>query len=330
MLPVEGAIRASQQPRVTVGLVTWNSAGYLASCLAGIERQLYPNLDLVVVDNASQDESLSLVRRLAPEAQLIENQENLGYCRAQNQAIGASQAPYFLPLNPDVTLDPGYVAGLVAALESRPDFGSAVGKIWLQGEQAPRHLDGTGLFIDRRRHQYLRGHGQADEGQFDQPGEVFGADGAAPLYRRQMLEDLRLFGKVFDEAFFAYMEDVDLAWRARLFGWRAWYEPAATAVHDRSFRPGKRRQMPPELRRLAVKNRYLMLLKNEGGPTWRRDWWRILSYDLRILGYILLAERSSLGAFRLLRGQVQTARQWRRAIQARLQAGEEDRLRWFE
>ena len=327
--PLEAPIAASPQPRVTVSLVTWNSAGYLPSCLAGLAGQTYDNVDLVVVDNASQDDSLALVRRLSPRARVIENRHNEGHCRGQNQAIDTSHGQYFLPLNPDVTLDPEYIAALVASLETRPEYGSAIGKMWLLDGASDRVLDGTGLFVDRRRHQYLRGHGQVDRGQYDEPGEVFGADGAAPLLRRTMLEDCRLFDQVFDEAFFAYMEDVDLAWRARLFGWKAWYEPAAMAVHDRSFRPGMRQKMPANLRRMAVKNRYLTLLKNEGGAAWRRDWWRILSYDLRILGYLLLFELSSLGSIADLRRQSRQAIRWREKIRPRIRVSREDCLAWF-
>lgn len=323
------AILTTGQPLVTIGLVTWNSASDLPSCLAAIAHQTHANLETIVVDNGSADGSVEVVRRLAAGALIVENHENLGHCRGQNQAIDASHGQYFLPLNPDVTLDPEYIAALVASLETRPEYGSAIGKMWLLDGASDRVLDGTGLFVDRRRHQYLRGHGQVDRGQYDEPGEVFGADGAAPLLRRTMLEDCRLFDQVFDEAFFAYMEDVDLAWRARLFGWKAWYDPAATSVHDRSFRPGMRRKVPADLRRMAVKNRYLTLLKNEGGAAWRRDWWRILSYDLRILGYLLLFEQSSMGSIADLRRQSRQAIRWREKIRPRIRVSREDCLAWF-
>jgi GT2 family glycosyltransferase len=315
---------------VTVGIVTWNSEKDLPACLQGVAAQKYPAVEIVVVDNGSSDGSLRLIREAFPQSRIITNDSNLGYCVAHNQAIRASRGEYYLALNPDVRLLPGFVERLVLALESRPACGSAVGKFWQRGEADSPVLDAAGLFLDRRRHQYLRGRGEPDRGQYDTGEEIFGADGAAPLHRRAMLEDVKVGGEYFDEAFFAYMEDVDLAWRARLLGWRCWYEPGATALHARSFQPGRRRAMPRPMRRVALKNRYLMILKNEGREEWRRDWWRILSYDLKIWAYILLFEQSSLGALALLRRGWGRARVWRREIWGRVMAEPRDRLRWFE
>jgi GT2 family glycosyltransferase len=176
----------------------------------------------------------------------------------------------------------------------------------------------------------LRGHGEFDQGQYDNPGEVFGVDGAAPLYRRVMLEDIKMDGQYFDESFFAHKEDVDLAWRARLFGWGCWYQPQAVAYHQRSFRPGKREKVAPGTRVDAVKNRYLLLIKNETAAGWQRDWLHILWYDLKILGYICLFERSSLKAFSLLRRDWPRARAARREITRRIRVQSADILAWFK
>jgi len=317
-------------PLVSVGIVTWNSERHLPACLDGLEGQGYSRLELIVIDNGSADRSVALVRERWPTARVIENGKNEGFCRAHNAGIRASAGEYYLALNPDVQLLPGFIQHLVSTLESRPEFGSAVGKMWQLGKVTPPLLDAAGLFLDRRRHQYLRGRGKPDRGQYDMAEEVFGADGAAPLYRRRMLEDVKILGEYFDEAFFAYMEDVDLAWRARLLGWKCWYEPAAIAFHARTFQPGRRLAIPAEMRRIAVRNRYLMLLKNEGREEFRRDWWRILGYDLRVWAYILLLEQSSLGALPLLRRAWGGARAWRRETWARVKSQPQDRLAWFK
>jgi GT2 family glycosyltransferase len=321
---------ARDWPLVSVGLVTWNSEDHIRTCLAKLGDMGYPNLELIVVDNGSIDRSLELVRHCWPAAQVIENGRNEGFCRAHNTAIRASAGEYYLALNPDVELPPGFIEHLVSALEGRPEFGSVVGKMWQRGPATPPLLDAAGLMLDRRRHQYLRGRGEPDHGQYDAAEEIFGADGAAPLYRRSMLEDVKIEGQYFDEKFFAYMEDVDLAWRARLLGWRCWYEPSAVAIHARTFQPGRRRERSRPMRRMAVKNRYLMLLKNEGREEWRRDWWRILGYDVAIWGYILLLEQSSLGALALLRRQWDNALAWRREIWRRVKSQPGERIKWFK
>lgn len=288
----------SAEPLVSVGIVTWNSAAHLAECLAGLTQQTYPRLEVIVVDNGSIDDSLSLVTAHCPSPLIIRGTTNRGFAGGHNEAIRASAGVYYMALNPDVIMSPGYTAALVKALEALPQYGSAGGKLLLKpkdGEQVC--IDSTGLFIDRRRRQYLRGHGEVDQGHYEQAGEVFGLDGAAPLYRRAMLDDVQQNGQFFDETFFAYKEDVDLAWRARLLGWRAWYTPDACAFHIRAFRPGKRAAVGNHARRLSVRNRYLLMLKNDMTQLYRRDCVQILFYDVQILSYLLLREPSSLRAF---------------------------------
>jgi GT2 family glycosyltransferase len=319
-----------ESPLVSVGIVTWNSEKHLQGCIDGLTSQTYPDIEIIVVDNASTDRSLELVRAGIPQRRIIQNESNQGYCVAHNQAVRESHGSYYLPMNPDVYLLPEFIERLVNAMGEHPESGSASGKFWqpsIGGES--RIMDAAGLLIDRRRRQYLRGHGEEDHGQYDEAEEVFGADGAAPLYRRSTLEDVKIFDQYYDEAYFGYQEDVDLAWRSRLFGWKCWYEPSAVAVHARTFRPGVRRPMPSHLRRIAVRNRYLTIFKNESLECWRRDWWRILAYDVEILIYILFLEQSSLRAYPMLWRLRGRAMDWRREIWGSVRAGVEQRLSWF-
>jgi GT2 family glycosyltransferase len=303
----------------------------LSACLDSITRQRDARWELIVVDNASTDHSAERTAQLSPTATVIRNTENTGFCTAHNQAIRASKGSYYLPINPDVVLQPDYIAALVSALETRPDYGSAAGKLLQPAETGrPPTFDSAGLFIDRQRHQYLRGYGEADDGRFDRAEEVFGVDGAAPLYRRAMLEDIKFTGQYFDESFFIHKEDVDLAWRARLLGWRCWYAPEAVAVHARTFRPSKRDCVPPMLRLHAVKNRYLLLFKNESPQGWRRDFLQILWYDLKIFGYLCLFERSSLAALGMVRRAWPRIQAWRREIRRRTRVNPGELLAWFK
>ncbi len=293
----------------------------MPTCLETLSRQKDISFDLIVVDNASTDSSLEIVANLFPEAEIIRNQNNQGFCAPHNQAIRLSNAPYYMPLNPDIQLQPDFMAAMLAAMQTDPRNGMAAAKLLLGTPADPPHrLDLTGLFIDRKRRQYLRGHGEIDQGQFDAPGEVFGVDGSVPLYRREMLEDIKINGEYFDEAFFAHKEDVDLSWRARLLGWKCVYTPQAVAFHDRQFRPGKRQGRSAEIRLDAVKNRYFLLLKNETKEGWRRDCLPILWYDLKILVYLLAFERSSIKAFSMLKKNWPRLQEWRREIMKRKRA----------
>lgn len=320
---------ARDWPLVSVGLVTLNSESDIPACLHRLGDLRYPNLEVTVVDNGSSDRSVELVRQGWSAARLIENGRNEGFCRAHNAAIRVSRGKYYLALNPDVQLLPGFLERLVLALENHPRHGAAMGKLLRPSRDDPPILDTAGLMMNRSRHQYLRGHGEPDRGQYETAGEIFGADGAAPLYRREMLEDVKVQGQYFDEQFFAYMEDVDLAWRSRLLGWGSWFEPAAVAFHARTFKPGRRRAIPAPMRRVAVRNRYLMLVKNEGREEFRRDWWRVLGYDLGIWAYLLLFEQSSLGALGMLREQWDEGLAQRRIIWSRVKALPRERMQWF-
>jgi GT2 family glycosyltransferase len=311
-------------------MVVWNSVDKLDQTLAALTRQTYAATRLVVVDNASHDNSVPLVKSYFPNAILICNESNRGYCGGHNQAIASSDTDYYLPFNPDVVIESDFIAALVDTIKTRPDIGSVTGKLLQRRDTDDfSFIDTTGLFINRQRRQYLRGHGTQDVGQYASAEEVFGVDGAAPLYRRSMLESIKIDGQYFDESFFAHKEDVDIAWRARIAGWRAWYTPQALALHPRSFKPGHRTTMSPIIRLHAVKNRYLLLLRNETKPGMLRDGVPILWYDLRILAYLCLFERTSLPAFSMVRQLWPRIQEWRKQIWQNAKVSPGELLKWF-
>ena len=259
---------AGQLP-VAVVVVSWNCSGYLADCLSSLRALRRPPQEIVVVDNGSGDGSAEIVREDFPEARLIEAGDNLGFCRANNIGISATRAPFVLVLNPDTRLRPGFLEELLPAFDD-PDVGIVAGKLLRFDE---RTLDSCGQLLGRSRQPVDRGYAERDRGQFEADAEVFGACGAAALYRRAMLEAIADPGEVyFDEAFFAFCEDLDLAWRARKAGWRAVYRHRAVGLHARGGTSRPRGLLTraaamlgrsPEIRYHIVKNRYLTILRND-------------------------------------------------------------------
>jgi GT2 family glycosyltransferase len=299
----------------------------LPNCLAHVYRQTFKDFDIILVDNASVDGVLDFVADRYPLVRVVRNSGNKGFCKAHNQAIRLSDTEYFMPLNPDVFMTDSCVEMMVAALDTHPDAGIAAARMYLK--ESSDLLDGAGLGIDKRRRQFLRGHRQVDDGTYDSMEYVFGACGAAPLYRREMLDDIELVGEYFDEYFFAHKEDLDLSWRAQLCGWRCLYVPDAVAYHNRSFSPVKRREMSRVIRMHAVKNRYLAIIKNDLPKLFIRHFVVILWYDIKILGYLILFERSSLrGLIRVLR-LVPDLRRRRRLIMGRKRVTDEYMAQWF-
>ena len=300
---------------VSVIIVNWNGASYLPTCLAALRRQTYTPIEVVIVDNASTDQSCQILDEVQHEYQefvvpalvgkfclkaelqagefqaltIIRNPWNEGFCRGNNQGIQASHGDFVLLLNADVTLEPEFIQRLVEVMHSDPEVGIALGKL-LSGHD-PTIFDSTGIVMLKNRRAIDRGQREQDRGQYNRQEEVFGASGAAGLYRKTMLEQIKyLHDEYLDELFFAYKEDVDLSWRARLRGWKCVYTPEAVGTHFRTWGAGKRADIPKWIRRHSLKNRYLMLLKNECWTTLRPSLFSILWYEIRSCLYILFWE----------------------------------------
>jgi GT2 family glycosyltransferase len=277
---------------VAVIVVSWNAAAYLPGCLDSLAALARPPREVVVVDSGSQDGSADVARRA--NVQLIACAANVGYCRGNNLGIRATTSPFVLVLNPDTLLEGDFLERLLPAFDD-PRVGLAAGKL-LRFDRAT--LDSAGQMLSRSRRPRDRGYGQADRGQFDLDQAVFGVCGAAALYRRTMLESIAgAGGEYFDEAFFAFGEDLDVAWRARRRGWLAAYRHEALGYHARggssSVRNGGPRRWTAvlgrgrEVRFHVVKNRYLTILRNDTAAAYLRDLPFILSRDLALLGLLL-------------------------------------------
>jgi len=297
---------AAPDADIAAVIVNYNGEPFLRRCLAALEAQTLRPRRIVVVDNASPDGSGRLVAECCPAATLIANESNEFFCRGANRGLAATTSPFVLLLNNDCILDPPYLAECVKPLLRDERVGSVTGKI-LRADGAT--IDTAGQLVSRSRKPLDRGWGQPDRGQLDEEEEVFGAGGVAPLLRRVMLEDVALDGKAFDEGFVQYYEDLDLAWRARNFGWKAWYVPSATARHQRGgagqSEPDQRAwvrrfalaNLPAGLQAHLLKNRYATMARNDRLGSWLAGLPWIAAYELKIMAYLLLMRPSLLGRY---------------------------------
>lgn len=257
-----------------------------------------PDAEVVVVDNASSDETPELARRHGARHLRLESRHS--WCGANNAALAATGGESVLLLNADCFLAPDFLSVARPRL-AEAGVGAVAPKLLRttgpRPEQRLDEIDAAAMFLDRRRKNGLVGHGEPGA-RFSTPGEAFGADGAAALYRREMLQDCAVRGRVLEEDLVKYAADVDLAWRAQLRGWRCAYEPRAQAWHVRSYGPSSRARVPAADRRLQFRNRYLMMARNDTCPALLRDAHRILGYETLALGYALVRERELLGGYR--------------------------------
>ena len=300
---------------VSVTIVTYNSGRFIKRCLESVLDQKYPDLEVVVIDNASTDGTIDILEPFADRCSIHYNDENIGFAAAQNQAIGLSNGDWVLTLNPDVLLMPNFIKELCDAGHADPKVGAVCGKlltIRASFDLPEKQLvDSTGIYFTPMLRHLDRGSQEVDNGHYLNFEYVFGATAAAALYRRQMIEDISISGEFFDPDFFVYREDADVAWRSQLMGWRCIYTPLARGYHVRNVLPGNRRALPPEINMHSVKNRFLMRIKNMTPDLYRRNWLSITARDLTVIGACLVREHSSLKAFWYM------ARNWRRVLAKR-------------
>jgi len=310
--------------RVAVNIVTYNSAEDIVACIESVRAQTFRDFRIHVLDNDSRDQTIE--RIAAYDLDLVRSSANSGFAKAHNDLIQSFPAEYALILNPDAILRPDFLAVSVRALDARPDAASLSGKLLrLDGKT----IDSTGIVWTRSQRHLDRGADEPDLGQYDKPGEIFGPSGAAALYRVQALKDVSFNGQCFDEDFFAYREDADLAWRCRLMGWTSIYVPDAVALHRRRVTPERRSQLSALINYHGVKNRFLLRLNNMTGSLYRRDFWRITIRDAAVIGWVLVREWSSFGA--LLYIVREFSRLWakRQLIQSRRRVTGPELDRWF-
>lgn len=323
----------SQLDLVSVTLVTYNSGRFIKKCLESVLAQKYPDLELIVIDNASTDGTTDILEPFEDRCRIVYNQENVGFAAAQNQAIAMSRGEWVLTLNPDVLLMPGFIKQLVEAGQIHPRIGSVCGKLLTikSNFELPERavIDSTGMYFTPMLRHLDRGSQQPDNGEYSNFEYVFGATAAAALYRREMIDDVAQGGEFFDHDFFVYREDADVAWRHQLLGWRCLYTPYARAYHVRNVLPGNRRALPAEINMHSVKNRFLMRIKNMTWDLYRRNWAAITLRDLVVISACLLREHSSLKAFWMVAKSWKSVMAKRDDIMRRRKVTDEYMASWF-
>lgn len=259
--------------KTCVVVPNWNGRNELPACLDSLLAQTEP-ARVIVVENGSTDGSLELLQQQYPQVELVVNQKNLGFAGGVNSGIRHAMelgAAYVALFNNDAVADQGWLKELVGCLDTHKAAGIATGKL-LNANGA--HLDSTGDFYTVWGLPYPRGRGEPDNGQYDDQTQVFAASGGASLYRVSMLKRVGLF----DEDFFAYYEDVDISFRAQLYGWKVAYVPSARAYHATGSTSSKIKGFTTYQ---TLKNHPLLLWKNVPWRLMPRIWPRlVLAYSL--------------------------------------------------
>ncbi len=240
---------------ISIVLVTYNSQDCIESCLDSVFTQDFKDYEIIVVDNASEDKTVQILKNEYQSSALIENKKNYYLSKALNQGITVSKGDFILVMNDDIILKKGFLENIYSAVKGNAVVAAVQPKVLKPDEKTADTL-GINLSFFRRFSDIGRDEIAAD---FNKQKYIFGASAAACLYRRQALELVKQNGEYFDEDFLCISEDVDLSWRLHKKGWRILYWPLAACVH----RGGISRKKCKFAQYLSMRNRYLMILKNE-------------------------------------------------------------------
>ncbi len=218
----------------TVVIPNYNGIAYIKACVDSLRAEIAGHpAHIIIVDNASTDGSREWIKEHVPEAELIALKKNTGFSKAVNLGIKRAKTPYVLLLNNDTVVKQDFIKNLELAMGKHPKaFSISACMLDMKDENL---IDSAGDYYCALGWAFARGKGKEKE-KYEKPCEIFSSCGGAALYRREVFEQIGYF----DEAHFAYLEDVDIGWRARIFGYHNYYEPTAQVLHAGSAVSGSR------------------------------------------------------------------------------------------
>lgn len=240
---------------ISVLIVNYNGAKWLAGCLSSLLAQTYRSFEILVIDNASSDNSRALLETQFPTVKLIRSQTNVGFAAGNNLGLTSARGALIATLNTDTRVEPDYLEQLVAPMQDLKV--GACAPLMLEMER-PETVDAAGIRIDDFGFAWNIGAGEP-AARFIAPARVYGACAGAALYRRAMLDALGFF----DGDYFGFYEDADLAWRARNAGWETAFVPTARVYHQHGASFGK---IAPHKTYLLARNRWWTIFKNYPMP----------------------------------------------------------------
>lgn len=288
---------------ISVLVVNHGRRDLLHACLASVETavgRVAGGAELIVIDNGSKDGSGDMVRTAHPSARLIELPDNEGFATAVVRGTAMARGDWLVLVNNDATVEPDAFSLIHAACEQDQRVGAVTAQVRFMS--APDTINTAGLEIDTLGIAYDRLAGRpAADAAGDGPLEVFGAGACVTAYRCQMLDEIGGF----DASFFAFLEDADVAWRARMAGWRCVYEPRAVAHHHGSATAGEGSKFKYEL---VGRNRVRLLAKNATPGQLLRWGWAMVLYDAAYVMFVAATARTLAP----LRGRIAGLREWRK------------------
>lgn len=247
-------------PKVAVVILNWNGRKFLQQFLPSVVSSTYANQEIFVADNKSSDDSVDFIKTNYTSVRVIQNADNWGFAKGYNEALKQVNADYYVVLNSDVEVNPGWLESMVELLENDPSIAACQPKILsFHNKKMFEYAGAAGGWIDKYGYPFCKGRvfdiAEEDKGQYDQPEPIFWASGAALFIRSSAF----LESGGFDEYFFAHQEEIDLCWRLQLAGHKIYSCPSSIVYHVGA---GTLQKDSPKKTFLNFRNNLIMLTKN--------------------------------------------------------------------
>lgn len=214
---------------ISIIIVNWNGRKHLVKCFPSLAAQNYKNIETILVDNASNDGSIEYVKKYFPKAKIIVNKTNLGFAQANNIGYKASRGQYILFLNNDTRVHKNFLTELVRVIDSEKKIGCVQSKILLMDK--PKYYDSIGSFFTPTGFLYHYGAYKKDSAFYNKVINLYSARGACMMFKREVLEKVKVKSEIFDSKYFAYFEETDLCHRVLLAGYEILYVPSSVIYH---------------------------------------------------------------------------------------------------
>jgi GT2 family glycosyltransferase len=339
--------------KVSIHLVTWNGEKYLESCLSSILDQIFKDFFLLIIDNGSSDDTVKFIEQqfvpiFGQKIRFVKNKENLGFAKAHNQALLWTDSEYVLVLNQDVILADNFLLEAVKFLDERKDAVAVSAKIlrakfeqteYLKNIKKTDIIDSLGLKIFKSQRIVELGAGEKDKGQSEKEIEVFGLSATCTLYRRQALEEIRYQDEFFDNDFFSYKEDVDLAYRLRWRSWKSYVLPQIVCFHKRGAESKEkisglgtiklRKYKSRFINYHSYKNHLFVLVKNLSVSNFLRYFFQIFFYEFSKFLYILFFEWQTLSGLKDFFAKFKKMKEKRKFIMQNRLISDAEMRKWF-
>lgn len=367
---------------VTISVINYNGRKVVFTAIESAVNQKYANLEIIITDNASTDGTREEIEKMIPEWEkrrkeisgaensgdltqnivYIKNETNNGFGRPHNQAMRIGRGDFILLLNDDAILAENCIEEVLKSFDDEK-VGAVQSKLLrynfdkheiFKDSEDPtlNRIDTVGFQVFKNRRIVCIGQGEADRGQFDEGMEIFGADGAAPIYRKAALEDIKLpvlelkgrkkinEFEYFDEDFFMYKEDVDLAWRLRLNGWKAVYNPKALVYHGRGSGDSmaksyikiieERRKINPRAKYYSFLHQRLMQIKDDYPELlFKKHFKEFIVKEVGAWGYMIIFERFTFRLAKDFYRLVPLFVKKRKLVMAKAKVSSEEMAKWF-